>query len=258
MSLHFAVGSCSIPAHDKTNGGEDAWFGTTCGRAMGVADGVGGWSRYGIDSGRFSRALMSECERELTIAECWSTPKTALNAAFRTVSPREKGSATVCVATIAPDDRFRAVNIGDSGFAVLRRNATGEYETQMRSIERRHYFDCPMQIGTDCEDKVEDGDEYDIKVRANDVVLLMTDGVWDNLFMPAIEMVVNEWWSDRANVMNATSLAQTLASVAYETSMDEDVVTPYAFDSLAAGTSCSGGKVDDVTVVVGVVVGATT
>lgn len=30
---------------------------------LGVADGVGGWSRYGIDAGEFSSFLMRTCER---------------------------------------------------------------------------------------------------------------------------------------------------------------------------------------------------
>lgn len=30
---------------------------------LGVADGVGGWRTYGVDPGRFSRALVRNCER---------------------------------------------------------------------------------------------------------------------------------------------------------------------------------------------------
>jgi len=35
----------------------------TCIFFTGVADGVGGWSRYGIDAGEFSSFLMRTCER---------------------------------------------------------------------------------------------------------------------------------------------------------------------------------------------------
>ncbi|VDQ15839.1 unnamed protein product [Trichobilharzia regenti] len=50
---------------------------------VGVADGVGGWRSYGVDPGRFSRAVMKNCERlvnsgrfmpdklEFLIAQCY-------------------------------------------------------------------------------------------------------------------------------------------------------------------------------------------
>lgn len=44
-----------IPSPEKTNGGEDAWFANN--NVLIVADGVGGWSRHGVDSGKYSRAL---------------------------------------------------------------------------------------------------------------------------------------------------------------------------------------------------------
>lgn len=41
---------------EKHHQGEDALF--IARRGLGVADGVGGWSRQGIDSGEYSRSLM--------------------------------------------------------------------------------------------------------------------------------------------------------------------------------------------------------
>ena len=34
--------------------------------ALGVADGVGGWIQYGINSSKFSNELMRNCHREVT------------------------------------------------------------------------------------------------------------------------------------------------------------------------------------------------
>ncbi|GLE06903.1 hypothetical protein PINS_up016572 [Pythium insidiosum] len=56
--LRLISGACEIPHPQKrSTGGEDAWF--VCSNTVGVADGVGGWARKGVDSGEYSRTLMS-------------------------------------------------------------------------------------------------------------------------------------------------------------------------------------------------------
>ena len=52
--------AASLPKPGKAVG-EDAFF--TSPTAIGVADGVGGWSRAGIDAGAFARSLMRHAER---------------------------------------------------------------------------------------------------------------------------------------------------------------------------------------------------
>lgn len=50
----------------KAGKGEDAFFSVKRGRdsmAMGVADGVGDWSKKGVDAGVFSRGLMERCSQ---------------------------------------------------------------------------------------------------------------------------------------------------------------------------------------------------
>jgi hypothetical protein len=39
-------------------GGEDAWFINIAGDAFGLADGVGGYDQYGVDSGLYSKQFM--------------------------------------------------------------------------------------------------------------------------------------------------------------------------------------------------------
>jgi hypothetical protein len=54
--------AASIPDPIKKAGGEDAHFILEGNDryAVGVADGVGGWSEVGVDSGVYSRALMNK------------------------------------------------------------------------------------------------------------------------------------------------------------------------------------------------------
>lgn len=56
-ALQLVSGAFGLPHPQKrATGGEDAWF--VRDNTVGVADGVGGWARKGIDSGEYSRTLM--------------------------------------------------------------------------------------------------------------------------------------------------------------------------------------------------------
>jgi len=67
-----------LPHPDKVDrGGEDAYFISNHGVAIGVADGVGGWAEVGIDAGEYSRLLMKKCLAAAE-AEDVMTPETPL------------------------------------------------------------------------------------------------------------------------------------------------------------------------------------
>jgi serine/threonine protein phosphatase PrpC len=57
----FVAGHSTKPRDDEE--GEDACFAFE--RGLGVADGISGWSTYGINSSVFSQRLMEECEDEI-------------------------------------------------------------------------------------------------------------------------------------------------------------------------------------------------
>ena len=50
---------CVLFLAKASKGGEDAYFISSDKHAFGVADGVGGWALQGVDSGIYSRKLMS-------------------------------------------------------------------------------------------------------------------------------------------------------------------------------------------------------
>jgi serine/threonine protein phosphatase PrpC len=80
-SLAFLTVANNRPHPDKLDkGGEDAWFIRTDanGGAFGVADGVGGYDEYGVDSGLFSKRLMqlaAEKDMEQVISSPCFPPK---------------------------------------------------------------------------------------------------------------------------------------------------------------------------------------
>ena len=67
-------------------------------RFLGVADGVGGWEQVGVDSGKFSRALVqnvSNFTKEIEVGED-SSPVKVMDSALKKV--RATGSCTCCLA----------------------------------------------------------------------------------------------------------------------------------------------------------------
>ena len=86
------------------------------------------------------------------------------------------GSCTVCLAMLTATGQLHVLNIGDSGLHVVR-DGVSVFQTN----EQQHYFNCPFQVGnhsklpTKCETK-------EHSLRNQDILVMATDGVWDNLF----------------------------------------------------------------------------
>lgn len=61
--MYFRYSSSNIPHFQKVEkGGEDAWLAQE--DLIVVADGVGGWEAYNIDSGLFSKELVGKIQYE--------------------------------------------------------------------------------------------------------------------------------------------------------------------------------------------------
>jgi hypothetical protein len=93
-----AVGFCVPHPAKVERGGEDAFF-VLGSSAIGVADGVGGWSKSGVDPGEYSKRLMQlteEAIKEDATVSCVQALEFAHN---RVNVP---GSSTAIVAKCAP------------------------------------------------------------------------------------------------------------------------------------------------------------
>merc|ERR1719234_2451460 len=95
------------------------------------------------------------------------------------------GSSTACVAILNhADGKLYTANIGDSGFLVFRGGRVVH-----RSHEQQHYFNTPFQLSlppTELQsevlaDRPESADQYEFSVEDGDVILLATDGIFDNV-----------------------------------------------------------------------------
>ncbi|KAG0227499.1 hypothetical protein BGX31_006991 [Mortierella sp. GBA43] len=86
------------------------------------------------------------------------------------------GSSTACLAVLR-DDELRIANLGDCGVSVIRRN-----EFIFRTEEQQHSFNYPYQLGTGSSDTPSDALTFTVKIQSGDIVVMGTDGIFDNLF----------------------------------------------------------------------------
>jgi len=227
---------------------------------IGVADGVGGWRAYGVDPGLFSNNLMRNCER-LVRAGFFinSHPAALLEQGFREMQENKQqiiGSSTACLMMLSHSDlRLYTTNIGDSGFLVVRSG-----EVVHRSHEQQHYFNTPFQLSlppTELQsevlaDRPESADQYEFSVEDGDVILLATDGLFDNVpdRLLIAEMSEIQHCKDEVKLQKS---ANTIALMARKLSKDPKFLSPFAVNALAAGIETEGGKPDDITVLLATV-----
>lgn len=80
-----------------------------------------------------------------------------------------------------------------------------------------------------------------------DVIVLGSDGLWDNLAQDCVLESVRNCINRGAR---APTMALDLARAAFEASTDKDAVTPYSLGATEAFDMVySGGKKDDITVI---------
>ncbi|KAI8602828.1 phosphatase 2C-like domain-containing protein [Dissophora ornata] len=258
--------------------GEDSYFSRH--DALGVADGVGGWS--GANPALYSRKLMHyaflELEKYDNIEEDAFydyfnvNPVNILEKSYEQSARDAKkegliGSSTACLA-ILRDDELRIANLGDCGVSVIRRN-----EFIFRTEEQQHSFNYPYQLGTGSTDIPTDAQVFTVKVESGDIVVMGTDGIFDNLFDEDIlEEVVrcvsgvdpnqnqNPYGTDKpAAILSSKGIEPSVISDALAKrakSVSEDTRhhgSPFQSRAMQEGLYFQGGKQDDMSVLVAII-----
>ncbi|KAG2226211.1 hypothetical protein INT45_003356 [Circinella minor] len=260
-------------SYQSTQVGEDAYFIRS--DALGVADGVGGWTgTLGANPALYSRKLMHHAYLEL---ERFDNVDDDLFAKYDDADPvdvlqksydlslmeahREGviGSSTACVALLR-NDELRVANLGDCGISIIRQNSY-----IFRNEEQQHAFNFPYQLGTNSPDKPKDAQTFDIKVEKGDVIVLGTDGLFDNLFDKEILSIVRAHVNaytipgsgqrpPRLLNFNPQKLSDALAARARSVSEDRrNMDSPFQTQAINEGYFHQGGKSDDISVVVAIV-----
>ncbi|KAI9330967.1 phosphatase 2C-like domain-containing protein [Obelidium mucronatum] len=271
--------------------GEDAYFVRKDG--LGVADGVGGWSQVvkGSNAALFSSRLMHHVAAQLEYYDDFTNEydineyytlnpvKVMQVACERTLDDAGKGESRAVGSTTAliaflRDDELRVASLGDTSLLILRNG-----NLIFRTEEQQHSFNFPYQLGSDSKDTPEkDAGQYAVKIREGDLVIVGSDGIFDNLFDEDILDIVNAVVMGTPSATTTTTttgatagplklqtarilrtdpqqVATAILAKAREVSLDTGpyVVSPFQERAVNEGLYYQGGKLDDLTVVVGIV-----
>jgi len=256
--LRLTLGAHCVPK-SIDGPGEDAFFASHPLAAFGLADGVGSWSRVGIDAGLFSRTLLRHAHREMQ-RRAVGTPRLpnlpeTVRLAFEAVREEQVlGSCTLLLAQMHMN-MLSVLNFGDSGivafrpFLVQSKFVGGTPEPALRIIYRStpmlHRPNLPLQLShQDASDMsvLEPYDLVTLRVRPGDIIVAGTDGLFDNVGERELKSLVlphsDLYAKQRDSRERASDLADRIAQRAAEIAR-----SPYEFGG--------GGKLDDIAVVVG-------
>lgn len=217
---------------------------------------MGGWRNYGVDPSVFPRQLMATCERMVKEGHFQpKAPASIIAASYQELLENKDhllGSSTACIVSLHREERtIYTANLGDSGFLVVR-----DDEVVHRSVEQQHYFNTPYQLavappgqeGLVLSDSPDMAESSSFKVEDGDVIILGTDGLFDNLSEDMILGYVSAHSKDNREE-SVQKTASTIAETAYYLSFDPEYMSPFALSAINSGIELTGGKPDDITCV---------
>ena len=91
----------------------------------------------------------------------------------------------------------------------------------------------------------------DHEVEHNDIIVLATDGLFDNLFDVKIIELMQPFIRDRDEILDHQLVAEIIAKEAERYSHSQDYTSPFAKSAHDYFFDYRGGKPDDITVIVG-------
>ncbi|KAI7905854.1 phosphatase 2C-like domain-containing protein [Cokeromyces recurvatus] len=253
--------------------GEDAYFRRS--DAIGVADGIGGWAGVSAaNAGLYSRKLMHHAYLELERFDNVDDPYFYLYDEADPINILQRsyeesmleaqqegvvGSSTACLAILRHGE-LRIANLGDSGISVIRYN-----DYIFRSEEQQHSFNFPYQLGTASPDRPKDAQSFTVAIEKGDIVIMGSDGLFDNLFDKEILAIVKKYVSaytlpgtrncpPRVLSMDPQKISDALAERAKVVSLSKlNVDSPFQERAVNEGLYYQGGKADDISVIVAII-----
>lgn len=260
--------------------GEDGAFVTN--QAVGVFDGVGSWSKMKIDAGRYAKQLADNAKNtvERSTTEGSSTQLAAKSVLTSAVGKSNKPGTSTAILGVLNGAELNVCNLGDC-MGIVVRDGRQIFSTQTQ----QHAFNMPYQVGFEQRADLCHAKESMVVVENYDIIVMASDGLWDNLAKRTVIWVVTEhlrlWKSNRKRVESPSemeklafskeehknivsgetmlsesrlkAMAFDIAGRACRASQDENSMSPYAENARRAGRNVRGGKLDDITVIVAAV-----
>lgn len=246
--------------------GQDAWllFSSPSSDILAVADGIGGYSFMGIDPSDFSHSLLRSIEQVAKQDDLHPTqPVKLLSAAFSLLAGSEQHPAGGSTVSIVIVDRklgkMLTANLGDSGFLVVRKGIVVH-----QSVDKNRSFNQPCHLSlapagqrNNNPDSPESADESQLSLEHGDVIMLATDGVFDNVLQAQLIQELSLLQGEGV-VVDGTRVqlaADRIALLAKNQGSDAKFMSPFFVRAHQSGYYVGkvGGKTDDITVIVAVV-----
>jgi protein phosphatase PTC7 len=254
LKFKFNSGTIKIPHFSKKEkGGEDALAthdGMIC-----VADGVGGWADQGVDPGIYSNQLASNVKKYF-LEEGLSSYNDPMRFFVKACNDnKEIGSSTCCICVLDLEKNYvHTLNMGDSGYLLLRpikskdKDDLNAYDLEIvyKSEEQTHGFNFPYQVGTGGDDP-ESAVKMVHEIQENDIIVLATDGLWDNLYETQIMSIIKPFLSIDNEIKDLEIVAEMIGKTAEQFSLNQRYKSPFALRSRGL---FNGGKADDITIIV--------
>mmetsp|Transcript_72931 Transcript_72931/g.89454 ORF Transcript_72931/g.89454 Transcript_72931/m.89454 type:complete len:325 (-) Transcript_72931:81-1055(-) len=231
---------------------------------VGIFDGVGsGKKETQNESAKFSQSLTQECLNILSNDGNIDSKVLSINAYNNSMKYIDKGASTVLVMKLmcnGDNIKYNSFNIGDCQYAIFRGNGNNEYKLNSISVPQIQAFGIPNQIGAFKSSVNISNGEYinnDKDINKDDIIVIGSDGLWDNLFYNDIENIISYNMQYKSNTNNNThnyirsgDLAHQLIKNAYQNSIEtkKTIITPWSqYMTDVMEMVYSGGKEDDIT-----------
>jgi len=240
--------------------------------------------RFGVNPRGFADELMQgackEAQHAMQSAHALTSEIRALrilSAGFDNVEAF--GAATALVATLdAEGSKLGVANLGDSGLRQLRRSSSTRQTAVVGcTAEQLHGFNQPFQLThlpkpadfpklyaegkaalvqavKRCRpqkfDAPCDAEQYSFQVQEGDLIILASDGVFDNLHDSDICAIVDRAaYGADGETLDPECIARAIAEAAASRSKDGHADTPFSQYAREAGFEYVGGIQDDITVI---------
>lgn len=169
---------------------------------------------------------------------------------------KAKGATTCVMAELeahpadADSVSLKTCNLGDSGYLLLRPDEQQSSSVIFKSESQQHYFNCPFQVGGHSKLPTKQF-ENEHKLKNDDIIVMGTDGVWDNLFDKDIQYcAASQLRAGSTSLDNIQHVSDCISTLAEVRGYDSTYESPFTVEGRKHGKEKVGGKEDDVTVIV--------
>jgi len=259
-SYHSLHAQLNLMSEGVASCGEDSYFVSVKKNMMGIADGVSAWSAYGLGNSGYLAFYLMSCvkaavERKAvtdTLEMIHESMDTIWNLFDARAVQIPNGSSTITTVKLAEDSitqkpYLEYTNLGDCMLMVIR---SEKLDNDIINYKMLHYskrlyafhehargVPVPLQLvfypaqgRKTSQEQTEGSDTQRVEVQTDDIIILATDGLWDNLSADETLRIVSSYFANRKSFVLKTSnhskeISKKLVEAAYNNNIKPDDIT---------------------------------